>query len=687
MAGQAGDGSAGGVWNTVRDSQVGTVIQTGGIFMPRAWATPRQLPRAPTGFVGRERELAVLTDAENPIFTVTGPGGVGKTALALHWAHRHASEYPDGQLYVDLHGFSPRGERTSTYAALRGLVQSLGVDPVPDQQDTLAAVYRSEIADKKMLVMLDNAAHIEQVVPLLPGSANCTVLVTSRNSLPGLTTRYGALPVRLDVLAESEARALLGTWRAEAAVTALLTACGGLPLALTIVAGHLSLHPELTASDLVSELDESATRLEGLDSVSPDGFLRVALSWSYDALTPRQREAFALLGIAPGPDISLAAASRLLDLTAREAQRLLATLDGASLVRHDGHGRYRMHDLVREYAADTAPGLAGADDAMRRLLDFYLHTALEADRLLHPQRRLPGLMPLTPTSGDLRDATAALAWFDAQHPHLLAAQRTAAGLLLHSTTFHLAWALSTYHQRGAYRSDRLTVWNAALDAAEQWDRPAARIRAHRHLGHAYADVRELEISFKQLEFALALAQEHGDTVQEAHTHRALSSWWECYLDHSPALHHAQRALGHYRDLGRQADEATALNQVGWCWAFLGKFDAAREWCEAALALHRRCRNVEGEALTLDSLGWIARASGHYELAVSYYKRALAMHRSLSSPRSVANTLDRLGVAHKTEQQYGEARKVWQEARGIYADIDARRAEQVGRQLAWIDSRA
>jgi tetratricopeptide (TPR) repeat protein len=228
------------------------------------------------------------------------------------------------------------------------------------------------------------------------------------------------------------------------------------------------------------------------------------------------------------------------------------------------------------------------------------------------------------------------------------------------------------------------VWTAAVDAAIHIPDPPARIRAHRHLGHAYADLDQLKDAFENLNCASKLAQEHDDTVQQAHIHRTLAWMWERAEEYQPALDHAKQALILYRVLGRPADEATALNQVGWLSMWCLPSVAAREHCKAALILHRRHQNPDGEAHTLDSLGWIAQHSALHHQAVNYYKQALRIHRALGNTYSVANTLDRLGVPYKSLRLYEAARTTWEEALTLYRKQERSDIERVQKRLDFLD---
>ncbi|MDT8913594.1 tetratricopeptide repeat protein [Amycolatopsis sp. PS_44_ISF1] len=676
---------------------------------------PHQLLAAPAKFVGRADQLAeldrALTAAEGSppgagpgggatavISAIGGIGGIGKTWLALTWAHRHLDWFPDGQLFVDLHGFSPTGDLMDPAVAVRGFLDALGVEAnrIPIDLDAQAALYRHLVAGRRMLIVLDNAATSDQVAPLLPGSPSCTVLITSRHRLASLIDRHGARHLPLDVLSPEEARGLLaarlGAARVAAepaAVDELIRLCGGHPLALSITARTAGLRPGVPLAEAAAELRELG--LEALDhDTDPPASLPAVLSWSLRYLTCTQRTVFALLGIAPGPDTTPPATAALAGLPDRSARQALNGLENASLLERRPGCRYAMHDVVRAYAADTAHTTLPEqvrDAALTRVSDFHLHTTHAADRLLYPHR--PLLSPGPPAPGvhphPLPDTAAALAWMDAEHATLLATQRTAATLGHHHTIWHLAWNLATFHQRRGHRHDAVTTWQAALHAADHLPDPAIRGRTHRFLGLACSQLGLHDQATTHLKQALDLALRHHDPIEQAHTHRILGIAWEQRGDDRQALEHAHHALDLYRGLDLPVWEAGALNAVGWFAARLGRFDTAREHCQAALTLNRHHHDPDGEAATLDSLGYIAHHTGDHHQALDHYHHALTLRRCLDAAYEVAGTLDSMGHPHAALGQHEQARTVWREALELYRDQgrDAD-AERVHRQLIELD---
>ncbi|MGB3442581.1 MAG: BTAD domain-containing putative transcriptional regulator [Actinophytocola sp.] len=667
---------------------------------------PRQLPPPPGHFTGRAAELARLdtafdTGSGSPgnsvaIFKIVGAGGIGKTALALRWAHRNAQRFPDGQLYVNLRGFDPAEAPMPATAALRGFLAALGMTPtaIPVEPDTQTGLYRSLMAGKRMLVLLDNAHNTEQVAPLLPGDPSCTVLVTSRQRLSTLVTSHAARAIDLDVLSRAEAVTLLtgnlGHDRIAAepdAVAALLDRCAGLPLALGIIAARAGAHPGFPLRALAGELDAASTRLNALDAGELATNLRAVFTSSYRALDGPTAEVFGLLGLAPGSDISLPAAAVLIAAPAGAAAMLLRNLENANLVQQYQPGRYRMHDLVRLYAAEQALRLPEADQdgALRRVISFYLHTAFAAEQLLNPRSRPVQLDPLPPGCHPqpLSDPASAIAWFDAEHANLMATQRAAVTHGWHQAVWQVAWTVHTFHHhRRELLPDQLTAWSAAVHAAEALEDAATQTIAHIMLGRSQAVSDQHSAALDHLHRARTMAEERGSLADQAHAHRILAWVWGRRGDDERSLEHASHALRAYQATESPDWEASALSEMGWCTARLGKYDEAREFGEAALALHRQHRSRDGEAYTLDSLGYIAYHAGDHDRAIDLFRQALALFRDLGNAHEEADTLGWLGHPYLALGQHERAGDAWRAALTLYrAQHRASDADRVQRDLA------
>jgi DNA-binding SARP family transcriptional activator/tetratricopeptide (TPR) repeat protein len=668
---------------------------------PAPGGVPAQLPAAPADFTGRTEELAVLTKSltarvdHGATMVIGGAGGIGKTWLALHWAHQHLDRYPDGQLFLNLRGFDPTGRPMPPTEAVQILLHALGVAAaqVPAEFDMRVGLYRSLVAHRRILIVLDNARDTAQVADLLPGTASCAVLVTSRDRLPGLVSRHGARPVSLDLLDGPDARALLarrlGEERlagAQEAVTALVRGCEGLPLALSIVAARAAIQPGLPLACIAADLRDATTRLAALDDDDAQASLRAVFSWSYQALTTPQSAAFRLLGLSPGPDVSLPAAAALTGLPADQAVSILRGLERRYLVEQHAPGRWRMHDLVRLYAAEQARCDLTAEartSAVRRIVDFYLHTAHGAARLLDPHR---SPITLAEPAGQgrphpLSDGTEALAWFDAEHAGLLDAQRLAVECGLHDPVWQLSWTLDPFHGRRARVHDNVTIWQAGLAAARHTGSTSAQALAHRRLGNALIRAGRHAEAAAELRAALAFAGKAGDLPGQAHTHLALAQASEQQGDNERALEHARQALHLYQALDNPVRQANALNTVGWYLSRLGDHTEARSHLEAALHLARRNRDRDVEADTLDSLGYLAHHASRHTEALGHYQQALAAYRRLGNTYGEADTLDRVGATHADLRHRDQARSAWQMACALYQNQGRpAEADRVQRQL-------
>jgi transcriptional regulator with XRE-family HTH domain len=443
---------------------------SGGQLLP---VVPRQLPTAIRHLAGRSAELRILdelldrldgTAGTALILAISGTAGVGKTALAVHWAHQVAERFPDGQLYVNLRGFDPSGAPVAPAEAIRSLLDAFGMsaERIPASPDAQAALYRSLLADRRMLVILDNARDEAQVRPLLPGNAPCLVVVTSRRQLAGLAATECAQLMNLDVLTDAEAHEMLchrlgpelGDGEAEAVVE-LISLCARLPLALAIVAARHAARPSHALHALVEELRPAQDRLTLLDATDVADAVtsaRAVFSWSYQSLTQPAARMFRLLAVHPGPDITAAAAASVAGLCQERARQALTELVLANLLAEHADGRYTCHDLLRAYAAEQA-GRSDSDAdrraAMHRMLDHYLHTAFGAARLLdqadlpaRPHTLAPGVIP-----EELADRREAYAWFEAERPVLSAAISQAARHGFDGHARHLPQMLRKFYIR------------------------------------------------------------------------------------------------------------------------------------------------------------------------------------------------------------------------------------------------
>jgi len=663
---------------------------------------PAQLPANVTGFTGRTAELAALDalldrPADVPAVVVTavaGTAGVGKTALAVRWAHRVAPRFPDGQLYVNLRGFDPGGQVVSPANAVRGFLDALGVpaERIPAGLDAQTALYRSLLAGRRILVVLDNARDADHARPLLPGSPTALAIVTSRNPLTPLIAE-GAHPLTLDLLTTADSRALLARRtdpdRVAAepdAVEEIISSCARLPLALALVAARAATHPTFPLAALATELATAGDQPGHPDTGDVLGQVRAVFSWSYTTLTPAAARLFRLLGLHPGPDATAPAAAGLTAASPADTRRSLAELTRAGLLTEHAPGRYGCHDLLHAYATDltqTVDSDAERRAATARLLDHYVHTAHTAERLLDPGGdpiQIPLARPAPGTAPEqLGDLPAALAWLTAEHQVLLAVQRVAARTGFDTSTWQLAWALDTFLSRRAQWPDQAGTWQTALAAADHLSSRTATAYAHCRIALAASLLGDYDQALHQLNRGLDLYTEARDLAGQARTQHGLAILWELQDRFGPALEHAERALVLYRAAGDPRGQAIALNGIGWNHALLGRHAQALAPCEQARTLFQQAGDPEGEAVTWDSLGYAHHHLGHHTDAAGCYQHALTLYRDLGDRYQEAVTLTRLGDAHSATGRPDAAHTAWTEALTIltdlrHSDVDAVRAK-------------
>jgi tetratricopeptide (TPR) repeat protein len=624
------------------------------------------------------------------IAVISGTAGIGKTALALHWAHRVADRFRDGQLYVNLRGFDPSGPPVKPGEAVRGFLDALGVPPdqVPSDLDAMTGRYRSLLADRNVLVVIDNAKDCEQLRPLLPGSPGCLVVVTSRNRLTQLISGEAAQPVPLDLLTTVEARELLtrrlGDGRVKAepcALEEIIACCARLPLALSIVAARAVGHPGFSLADLAAELRTARGGLDAFDAGVPGSGVRAVMSWSYRALSGEAARLFRMFGVHPGADIALPAVVSLTGFPARQVRPALAELAQAHLIAEHAPGRFALHDLLRAYASELAreqDPVVARNRARDRLLDHYLHTAHAAAMLLNPHRDpvtlaapQPGVSPESPS-----DLDAAHAWFTSEHAVLLAAIEHAADTGLDQHTWQLAWTLDDFFDLRGHWHDWETTQRAALAAAVRLANPAAQAGALCSLGRACDRLGRYHDANRHLQQALNRYDEAGDPVGRAHAHIRLGGLHERQGRYAESLGHGLAALNLYQPAGHQPGQAEALNLAGWSHARLGNHRQAITDCGQALKLQRDLGDHLGEANTWDSLGFIHHRLGDYKRAGRCYRHALGLFRRLGIPYYEAVTLTHLGDTCQAVGDVAGARDAWQAALAIHADMDHASNDQI-----------
>jgi tetratricopeptide (TPR) repeat protein/transcriptional regulator with XRE-family HTH domain len=658
---------------------------------PAPHVRPAQLPARAVGFVGRAAELDAVGAAGDQVVLVVGPAGVGKTALVLQWAHAAADRFADGQLYVNLRGFDPSLSPVDPADVLHSFLGALGVAVarIPDGLDGRAALCRSVLARRRVLIVLDNAASTDQVRPLLPGNPACRVLVTSRDRLTGLVVSDAGRLLPLSPMDTAEARVLLSRRLGKRRVTAepaavdrLIDRCQRLPIALALVAAQLAARPGSAVGALAAEIGDPAQVLDSLTVGDPHTDIRAVFSWSYRMLSEPAARLFRLLAVHPGPDVSVDAAASLAGAGQPATRRLLAELDRKHLVREHRPGRFEFHDLLRAYATELITPADRADQAFTRLADHYLHSAAAADRLLQPLRH-PSLLPLDePAPGTSTDPVAdPAAWFSAERPNLLAVLGRAADSGLARRTWQLAWAADTALERLGHRQDFVTAWELAL--ADTRD-TRARAYGHRRLAHGFTLLGRDAEAEAELRKVLRLYEETGDLTGQAVTHHSLSYMYDTLDDVVRAMHHAELARACSERAGDTANLATALNALGWCHTRLGDHARALAYCRRALVLIAPA-DPRALASTWDSIGYAHHHLGEYDQAVDAYQQALAMARQAEDRYEEAVLLTHLGDTHLAAGDRASAGAAWRPAIALLAAIDDAAADALGRRLADLDA--
>ncbi|WP_033337467.1 tetratricopeptide repeat protein [Catenuloplanes japonicus] len=617
---------------------------------------PAQLPGDVPDFIGRADELSrldALLDASTVVISaLSGTAGVGKTALAVRWAHHARAGFPDGQLYINLRGYDAERPVTAGEALARFL-RALGLpgQDVPLDVDERADRYRSLLDGRRMLIVLDNAASVAQVRPLLPGTPGCLTLVTSRDGLPGLVARHGARRLDLDLLPHTDAllllRRLIGPRCDEdpAATAELAERCARLPLALRVAAELALSRPSVTLRQLTGELADERRRLTMLDAGGdPETGVRAVFSFSYRQLPEPAARAFRLLGLHPGPDVEPYAAAALLGTPVADARDLLETLAGAHLVQR-GAGRYTLHDLLRAYASELA-FLDGDETGTTRLLDAWLFTARTAMDTLHPaerDRHVPLVPPATPIA-PVGEPMAAQVWLDEERANLAASVAYAA---VHGHPGHavrLTVTLLRYLEGGGHVAEAIAMHTHARAAAQLTGDTAAEAQLLTNLGLVYSQQGRFDQAGEHLRAAIDLARRCGD--HEAET-RALGnlghvdSWLGRYDDAAARL---REALALCRRTGNRAGEARVLGNLGQVYRRQGRHADADRHLREAVTLCRAVSDHIGEAYALVSLGHVAAGQGRLEDATDCHLAALTLFRRSTERGGEALALDGLGTA-------------------------------------------
>lgn len=658
-----------------------------------------QLPPSARSFVGRHAELAriesLVTQALDPaavagtvvIPAIDGMAGVGKTALAVHAAHRLADRFPDGQLFIDMYGYTQGHAPRPASEALDVFLRALGVPPqqIPPGTDERTAMFRDRLSGTRTLVVLDNVADEAQVRPLLPGSAGCVVLVTSRRRLRSLDDTY---PFSLDVLSTAEAlelfRAVAGAGRVppdDPALTEIVGLCGRLPLAVRIAAALLRHRPVWTPRHLTEQLRARSTRISALSD--GDRNLSAIFDLSYRGLTVAEQRAFRYLGLVAGPDVDLYATVALTRSDPSTAGRLLNNLVDHNLVIEYAPGRYHLHDLIRLHARALAEHdpVASRDAALMRLANYYEHTAQRADALIS---RLPTRAPTDEPPGDgpaLADADQARAWLRTERPNLLAVLRDAGTPPAHIVG--LTAGLATLLRYDGPWPDALALHARAVAAARSMDDQAGRAAALVELGIVRNLTGDAQGGLDALDEARGLYQQLGDRLGQANTLTELANIRAFIDEHQTAERDLEQALQLYRELDSPRGQATALTQLANIRRYIGDYPGAIPALEQALRLVENLDDLDGRAKVLNALGNARRYIGDLTEAARDLEDALHLHEHLRHQLGRANTLSELGELRRLTGDYPAATRCLEQGLRIYQDL----GNQMGQANAqvWLGS--
>jgi DNA-binding SARP family transcriptional activator/Tfp pilus assembly protein PilF len=659
---------------------------------------PAQLPADIGDFTGREAQVRLLSDmlvqgagTSSPgavrIAVVAGAAGLGKTTLAVHAAHQVSEHFPDGQLYVDLQGASP--QTAAPGEVLARFLRDLGVDgdKVPVGDDERAALYRTRLTGRHVLILLDNARDAAQVRPLLPGSASCAVLMTTRNRTPDLaSTKF----VDLNVLEDTEALTLFSRIvdddrpTAEPDATAeVLLACAGLPLAIRICAARLAARRQWRVATLANRLRDEHRRLDELKT--GDLAVRASFQVSYDSLRGGRHgidpaHVFRLLGLWQGASISLPAAAALLGESGDDVEDALEALVDANLLESPAADWYRFHDLLRFYATERAreeEPEQTRSEAVERLLRWYLAAASVAADIVAPHRYRLASVTSEPTSAavDFGSVEQALAWYDDERANVVATTRQATSLGMHDIAWRLPTALYPIFNRRQNWADCITVHRIAADSARQAGHQMGEAWALNNLGQALVRIHDME-GLGRLEQALAIRQELDDRTGEAQTALSLADAYLKLKGQEEALERYERCLDVLHKAGNASLLGTGYNNLGEVYLDLGRLPEAADCFRQA----RDILSVSGYGLgyVLHNLGRVSLASGAPDDAIAILGDAHRIHRESGDLIGQATALRYLGQAHRDTGDLDAAREAWSAALEIFSEIgeETERAEVI-----------
>src|SRR5215468_303164 len=661
---------------------------------PGAAAATRALPRDTAAFTGRQAELEQLMGTLAAvaagggvvgICAIDGMAGIGKTTFAVHAAHRLADSFPDGQFFLPLHAHTPGHRPVHPADALASLLLTAGVPAaqIPPGLEARAARWRDQVAGRKILLVLDDAAGHDQVRPLLPGAAGSLVLITSRRRLTALED---AAVINLDTLPPGEAAALLARLAArpglvaeDAAVGEITRLCGHLPLAIGMLASQLRHHPAWSAGQLAAELAAARDRLAVMRAENLS--VAAAFDLSYADLAPAAQRLFRRLGLIPGPSFDAYAAAALDDTTLDATRRHLEELYDQHLAAEPAPGRYQLHDLVREHAhaLAAADGPGESDAAIGRLLDYYLHTALAASQHIAiqmtpipplPAARQPGSVPQLSTPGQ------AAAWLETEHANLHAAVGYAAGCGRFQHAITIPAVMADFLDTRGHWDQAAALHQLALTAARQAGDRAGQAGALTNLCSIQANTRNYRAAAASATQALALYRDLGDRTGQANALNNLGIVQSLSGDYEAAAASGRRALELFRELDHRYGQGDALQELGAVHSQTGNYAAAAESLQQALTLYRDIGHRLGQADALIRLGTVQRLTGDYPAAAASQQQVLEQFRDVVEGFGQAYARNELGQLQQLTGNYLAAAASHHEALDVFRDLGHRLGEAV-----------
>jgi tetratricopeptide (TPR) repeat protein len=667
---------------------------------------PHQLLAGVAGFVDRSpsleklnRLLLSLTNGHptSVVAAITGPPGVGKTALAMHWAHEVRRQFPHGDLYIDMHGYGG-GTPLSVEQALDAFLRSLNIDPekIPIDLEERAALYRSMLGDKKMLIIIDNVASAKQIRRLLPGSDGCLAIVTSRSSLSSLVAREGATRVILDVLSPEDAIRLLaeiiGDERVESdqdAALSIARLCSYLPIALRVVAERVASQPYTALGEIVRELVSEQTRLDALASESDElTDVRAVFSWSYRILSPEQQKVFRLLGLHTGVDFGSSVAAALVDVAVSTAKQQLRELANVYLVQQLAPDRYRLHDLLRAYSVERSQREESQRErthAMRRMMSWYLLSADAARRVILPySHAITVVRPDRIPALTFDNVTDAMDWYEQERLNIISTLQQALDLGQYDIAWKLPVVSDGFFELRSYWLEWVKIHRDGLTAAEAVGDSLGRASNLLCLGDANWRIGVHEVALENYESSAAIARDMHDQWVEGFSLRGSGLIYQEQLRFGQSIDYFTRALAIFRQSGIHRGEGMALLSLGKSFAGLEQFEKSVSYCEAAIEIFRRIGDTWSQAWGILPLAYAYSETRAFEAAERSLREALAIFRQFNDRRSEALVLLSLGTVRSNLGNNVDALQHWTTALEIFEQLEDPHADDARAQILTIE---